>query len=235
MKHVHAKSPCCRGTIIHYGNRRRQCTQCGATWSIRPQKRGRKRRRIRGSLIDHVFAEKRTLTSLARRKDISQPAMTKRFRRSLNWYLKYSDGAPIFRARRYALMVDALWFRFNKERWTLYLRALRPTTRDTATFLDPVLLPGKENALDWRRVIAEIPQPLKTRIKSFVSDGFRGSKRIVKEYRWIFQRCHFHLIAQLQVRRGRKKQPLQDDRRERKSIRLYERFSCAKIVAGSRY
>lgn len=205
MKHVHAKSPCCRGTIIHFGNRRRQCTRCGATWSIRPQKRGRKRRRIRGSLIDTVFSDKRTLTSLARRKDISQPAMTKRFRRSLDWYLRRPDAAPPLRAHHYALVADALWFRFNKERWTLYLRALKPTTRDTATLLDPVLLPGKENAWDWRQVIAETPQSLKTRIKAFVSDGFRGSKRIVKEYGWIFQRCHFHLIAQLQVRRGRRK------------------------------
>lgn len=205
MKHVHAKSPCCRGTIIHYGNRRRQCTRCGTTWSIRPRKRGRKRRRFRGSLIDAVFLDRRTLTSLARRKQVSQPAMTKRFRRSLDWYLTSAKRDPVFRAHRYALLADALWFRFNQERWTLYLRALKPATRDTATFLNPVLMPGKENARDWRRVIAETPRPLCTRIKAFISDGFRGSKRIVKEYGWIFQRCHFHLIAQLQVRRGRRK------------------------------
>jgi len=205
MKNVHAKSPCCRGTIIHYGNRRRQCTRCGATWSIRPRKRGRKRRHVRRSLIDKVFSEKRTLTSLARGRDISQPAMTKRFRRSLDWYVKRPHAAMTFRARRYALVADALWFRFNGERWTLYLRALKPVAHPTATFLAPVLLPGKENARDWQRVIATAPASLRNRISAFVSDGFRGSKRIARQYRWIFQRCHFHLIAQLQVRRGRRK------------------------------
>lgn len=205
MKHVHAKSPCCRGRIIHYGNRRRQCTRCSATWSIRPRKRGRKRNRIRVSLIDAVFLDRRTLASLARREHVSQPALTKRFRRSLDWYIRRAKPDPIFRARRYVLVGDALWFQFNKERWTLYLRTLKPTTRDTATFLDPVLLPGKENAWDWRRVVAKTPQPLKTRVKAFVSDGFRGSERIAKEYGWIFQRCHFHLVAQLQIRRGRRK------------------------------
>ncbi len=205
MKNLHAKSPCCRGTIIHYGNRRRQCTQCGATWSIRPRKRGRKRHRIRSSLIDHVFTEKMTLSSLARRKNISEPAMARQFRRSLDWYAKCPNAVVASRARQYALIADALWFRFNKERWTLYLRALKPATRDTAAFLNPILLPGKESAQDWRRVIEEIPQPFLARVKAFVSDGFSGSKRIVQEYGWIFQRCHFHLIAQFQIRRGRRK------------------------------
>jgi len=156
-------------------------------------------------LIDKVFSEKRTLTSLARGRDISQPAMTKRFRRSLDWYVKRPHAAMTFRARRYALVADALWFRFNGERWTLYLRALKPVAHPTATFLAPVLLPGKENARDWQRVIATAPASLRNRISAFVSDGFRGSKRIARQYRWIFQRCHFHLIAQLQVRRGRRK------------------------------
>lgn len=208
MKNVHVKSPCCQETIIRYGNRRRQCAHCGTTWSIRPRKRGRKRRRIHRVLISQVFSDKRTLTSLARRKGISQPGITKRFRRSLAWYGRRKPACVSFRARAYILLADALWFRFSDERWTLYLRALKPTTHHTATFLDPILLPGKENARDWRNVIGSTPESLKNRVKAFVSDGFRGSKKIAKCYRWIFQRCHFHLIAQLQVRRGRRKRSL---------------------------
>lgn len=208
MKNVHVKSPCCRGTIIRYGNRRRQCTHCGATRSIRPRKRGRKRRRVRCVLISQVFSDRRTLTSLARRKGISQPGMTKRFRRSLAWYGKLRPVGMPFHARAYILLADALWFRFNGERWTLYLRALKPVTHNTAAFLHPILLPGKENARDWQQAIAAIPEKVKMRVKAFVSDGFRGSKRITRAYGWIFQRCHFHLIAQLQVRRGRRKRTL---------------------------
>lgn len=204
MKNVHMKSPCCQGTIIRYGNRRRQCTRCSVTWSIRSRKQGRKARHVRSVLISRVFSEKRTLTSLARWTGISQPGMTKRFRRSLGWFQKRRINNDV-RARKCILLADALWFRFNNERWTLYLRALKPVTRDIATFLEPTLLPGKENARDWQRVIAKIPESLKNRIKAFVSDGFRGSKRIVKEFGWIFQRCHFHLIAQLQIRRGKRK------------------------------
>lgn len=207
MTILHGTSPCCQEKVVRFGNKRRQCVFCKHTWSVHHRKRGRKRHRVRRTLIDQVFSDKRTLTSLAGQKGISQPGMTKRFIRSTAWYHKRRSDA-FFRARRYILLADGLWFRFKKERWTLYLRALKPVAHNTATFLEPILLLGKENARDWRRVISLIPEKTKTRIKAFVSDGFRGSKRIVKEHGWIFQRCHFHLIAQLQIRRGRRKRSL---------------------------
>lgn len=172
---------------------------------MRPRKRGRKRRRSSRDLVTHVFSEKRTLASLARSSGISSSGMARRFKRTLQHHTRLESSFPSSGARAYVLLADALWFRFNRERWTLYLRALKPATRDFAVFLDPVLLPGKEKASDWRITIDSIPEILRMRVKAFVSDGFRGSKRIVKEYGWIFQRCHFHLIAQLQIRRGRRK------------------------------
>jgi len=205
MKNVHGRSPCCREKVVRFGNKRRKCICCGKTWSVHPRKRGRKRRHVRGSLIANIFSEKRTLAALAHKAGISQPAMTKRFRRSLDWYARRPSLHPLFRSRTYILLADALWFRFKGERWTLYLRAAKAATKNLAIFLEPVMLPGKENAIDWRRAIEATPEPLKKRIKALVSDGFRGSKRIAKGYRWIFQRCHFHLIAQLQVRRGKRK------------------------------
>lgn len=38
-----------------------------------------------------------------------------------------------------------------------------------------------------------------------VSDGFPGLNNIFKTNGWIVQRCHFHLIAELQRRRARKR------------------------------
>jgi hypothetical protein len=101
------------------------------------------------------------------------------------------------------LLVDALWFRFKKERWAMYLRALRPINGDRATFLDPVLLPGRENHEDWSQIVDAMPAGAKNRIVAMVSDGFRGSSRVAKSHQWILQRCHFHLFSQLQVNRGR--------------------------------
>ena len=85
----------------------------------------------------------------------------------------------------------------------MYLMAVRPVNGRRATFLDPVLLNGRENYEDWSQVVGAIPERTKNRIVAMVSDGFRGSSRIARSYKWILQRCHFHLFSQLQVNRGR--------------------------------
>lgn len=208
MINLHGKSPCCQEKVVRFGNKRRQCTHCGSTWSVHPRKQGKKKRRTSQTLISRVFSEKRTLASLARISRVSPSGMARRFQRSLDQDAMRGGSSLSFRARQYVLLLDGLWFRFGNEWWTLYLRAVKPVTQNTAIFLNPIMLPGKENAYDWRNAIGLIPESLKTRIKAFVSDGFRGSKRMVKERGWIFQRCHFHLIAQLQIRRGRRKRTL---------------------------
>ena len=111
-----------------------------------------------------------------------------------------------FLCHRYILLIDGLWFKFNKTRFTLYVMAVRSVTSTCAIFLDPMLLHGKEAYSDWKHVVETIPPSLKKRIKALVSDGFKGSKKLAKDNKWILQRCHFHFIAQLQVRRGMWKQ-----------------------------
>jgi hypothetical protein len=88
--------------------------------------------------------------------------------------------------------------------WVMYIMAVKPVRSDKAYFLDPVLLEGKEGYERWQRALTTIPSEVKKKIKSFVSDGFRGSKLIAKEHGWIHQRCHFHLLMALIRRRGRR-------------------------------
>lgn len=127
-----------------------------------------------------------------------------RFRKVLDSFLK-EPRKEKFLCREYILLFDALWFKFNRKRWTLYVIAARSVRNTIAIFLDPVLLEGKENAACWKQIIDTLPLALKNRVKACVSDGFQGSKKLTKENAWILQRCHFHLIGQLQIRRGQRK------------------------------
>lgn len=200
----HGKSACCGQRIQRFGSRRRRCSQCGRTWRIRQKKRGRKPRRIAHDLLLQTLRERQPLVRQAPRRGLSTAAVRQRFRRALRWFLEHTT-APRLPAGELVLLADALWFRFGSERWTLYVLAVKPVGVPWARFLDPVLLPGQECLSDWRAAVQTIPPEVKPRIRAFVSDGFRGSQALARASGWIHQRCHFHLIAQLQVRRGRHK------------------------------
>lgn len=197
----HRKSPCCGQRIQRFGGRRRRCSQCGRTWRIRRKKRGRKPRRITAALVRRTLGEKRPLVRQARPAGLAVAGLRQRFRRALAWWLERSASRPI-PPGELALIVDGVWFRFGKRLWTLYLMAVKPLGAAWAMFLDPVLLPGRECAQDWHAAVGTIPLPVQSQICAFVSDGFRGSKALARAHGWIQQRCHFHLIAQLQARRG---------------------------------
>lgn len=198
----HEKSTCCRAKIYKFGNKRRQCSLCKKTWTVWAKKRGRKSSRPRQSLLKKVLVEKQSLFSAKlNRIRLTEAARSVRLRRSMEQFVKNTrpNRSP---SGKLILLVDALWFRFKKERWALYVRALRSVNGQRATFLDPVLKLEKENYDDWEQIVDAIPERAKHRIVAMVSDGFRGSGRIAKSHKWIFQRCHFHLFSQLHVNRG---------------------------------
>ena len=49
------------------------------------------------------------------------------------------------------LLADGLSFEFNGIPWVLYLMALKPRSSSQATFLDPVLLPGRQGTGRWQK------------------------------------------------------------------------------------
>ena len=214
MKILHEKSSCCRERIYRFGNRRRQCSWCGKTWSVWKKRRGRKRCRPSKNLLQKIFVEGQRMRWRRNKKHFhSVNALEKQVRKLTARFID-KPRTEKFLCHRYILLIDGLWFKFNKTRFTLYVMAVRSVTSTCAIFLDPMLLHGKEAYSDWKHVVETIPPSLKKRIKALVSDGFKGSKKLAKDNKWILQRCHFHFIAQLQVRRGMWKQMEDRDIRE---------------------
>ena len=203
MKSKHAKSPCCGARVWRYGPRRRQCVQCQHTWTIRPRKRGRPVHRTSASVLHRVFVEGFTLRQLfSKRPGVALPAYRYRFRQALRRFVARPSPQKIPRGPM-VLLADGLWFQFDGKPWVLYLTALKPCRGNIATFLDPLLLPGKEGASRWERAVAAIPPDATSRIKAMVVDNLPGMKRIAQQHQWVLQLCHFHLLLKLQAyRRG---------------------------------
>lgn len=201
MMNKHAKSPCCNAPVRRYGKRRRQCTQCSSTWRIRQKRRGRKRVRITASLLTDTIQRRETLVQRARRSPLSAAVLQKRHRYQLTSYLSRNSTVQV-PAGKLIVILDGVWFQFQYARWIIYLLAVRPIRSSVATFLDPVFLPGRECLDSWQRVLNQIPPKVKKRIVAMVADGFRGGNALADEHGWVFQRCHFHLIAELQRMRG---------------------------------
>lgn len=201
MKTLHAKSTCCGAKVYRYGSRRRQCSRCGKIWRIRRKRRGRPRRRLNPDLLDRVLLANQTLQGLAECSHLTRQALSYRFRRLLlqltaQLYPSYPEGKLV-------LLIDGLWFRFRRRPWVLYLVALKPCGQNHAVFVDPVLLSGREQIEHWREVLGAIPLEVRQRIVALVADNLRGVKGLALQNRWTLQLCQFHLISQLQGRRGR--------------------------------
>jgi hypothetical protein len=207
MHSWHAKSPCCRARIHHFGSRRRQCSHCKRTWRIRNKRRGRKPGRARPGVLQAVLLEGRTLKTLTPRYGLTQQGLSWRFRRTLRQFVSRSRRLRLPRGPL-VLVLDGLYFRFQGKDWVLYVMAVKPCHRNRAVFLDPVLWPGRENMQGWSQAFTTIPASIHRRIRASVSDEIAGIIRLGKSRDWIVQLCHFHLISRLQNCRGRRNRKL---------------------------
>lgn len=208
MKTLHTKSPCCQGKIYHFGNRRRQCSVCQRTWSVHQKKRGRKHHRINKNILNKTLIQGQPLKFQLRRDYASIDVLYKRFRQSLLKLYRQPRNYSFPRGKL-ILLGDGLWFSFKAQEWVLYVVALKSVNKPEAIILDPLLLAGKENYEGWQKTVKQIiPKSIKKRIIAFVSDNFRGSKKLSYEENWIHQLCHFHLLARLQAVRGKRKTTL---------------------------
>jgi hypothetical protein len=203
MSAMHAKSPCCAARIRRFGPRRRQCVECGRTWTVRPRRRGRPRHRVAPAVLRRVLVDGLTLGQLySRRSDVALPAYRCRFRQALRrWVARPSP--QVFPRGPLVLLADGLWFEFKGAPWVLYLRALKTCHGSQATFLDPVLLPGREGANRWQQAIEAIPPTVRKRIRAIIVDDLPGMLKIARRQQWLLQLCHFHLLLKLQAQRGR--------------------------------
>jgi hypothetical protein len=104
--------------------------------------------------------------------------------------------------------LDGLYFRFRGKDWVLYVMAVKPCHQNRAVFLDPVLLPGRENLQGWSQAFTTIPASIHRRIRASVSDEISGIIKLSTSQGWIVQFCHFHVISRLQQCRGRRNRRL---------------------------
>jgi len=211
MESWHANSSCCRAKIYHFGSRRRQCSQCKRTWTIRKKRRGRKPPRLRAGVLKAVLLDGRTLKSLAPRYALTPQGLSWRLRRTLRQFVSQARTLRVPRGPL-VLMLDGLYFRFRRKDWVLYQMAVKPCHHNRAIFLDPVLRPGRENMQGWSHAFTTIPASIHKRIRASVSDEVSGIIRLGKGQGWIVQLCHFHLISRLQNCRGRRNRRLEGRR-----------------------
>ncbi|MEK7072647.1 MAG: transposase [Patescibacteria group bacterium] len=199
MNKLHEKSLCCQAKIYKIGGKRKQCSRCKKIWTNWKSKRGRKIKRTNSQLLERVLNKgERTTHIAARSKSISRSGLCHRLNKTIlktKRTNKYPPGWLI-------ILADGIRFFLEHKYWTLYVIAVRSTNGGKAYFLDPVLLSGKESLMSWKIVFESIPKEIRNRVLAIVSDGFRGVDRTARKYGWICQRCHFHLLAQLQVRLG---------------------------------
>lgn len=136
-------------------------------------------------------------------------AIKKRFRKALLLLDQKERTVEIPRKGGLVLLCDGEHFRFKGERYVLYLSAVKAVNDNKAYFFDPLLLKGREDLANWRKVIDHLDGRVrvKERIVALVADDFRGCRRIVRENSWLFQRCQFHLLYQLHRRRLKLKRP----------------------------
>jgi len=204
----HAKSSCCRAKIYHFGSRRRQCSHCKRTWRIRNKHRGRKPRRARPGCLKKVLVDGLTLKTLAPRYNLTPQGFSRRYRRELGQFVARSRRVRLPRGPL-VLVLDGLYFRFQGKDWVLYQMAVKPCHQNRAVFLDPVLLPGRENMQGWSQAFTTIPASIHRRIRASVSDEISGIIRLGTSQGWVVQLCHFHLISRLQNCRGQRNRRLE--------------------------
>lgn len=71
----------------------------------------------------------------------------------------------------YALVVDGVYFTFERREWVLYLMAVKPVRSRHMYFLDPVLVKGRERLSVWSNIFDALPKAVRKQIRALVSDG----------------------------------------------------------------
>lgn len=157
---------------------------------------------VKGCTLGQLFSK---------RTGVALPAYRYRFRQALRRFVARASPQKIPRGPL-VLLADGLWFEFDGIPWVLYLTALKPCRGNQATFLDPLLLPGKEGASRWQQALTAIPLTAKHRIQAMVVDNLPGMRKLAQQHRWVLQLCHFHLLLKLLARRGRVRYALRGGR-----------------------
>ena len=157
----------------------------------------------------------RTNTSLRGLADIRRQGKEQtigQFHRSLlNWKRTHPPAKP-FTTRSGGLIgiFDGVWFTINDERYICLIILLRPIKDNHARVRGLCLLKGDESEANWRSALRRtITAGELARLKAIVADGSHGLVALSRHYGWEYQRCHFHLLKDLQLIAGTRSGPTQ--------------------------
>lgn len=204
MKILHAKSPCCRGRIIKYGNRRRQCIACKKTWRVRKKKSGKDKKRIdKNFVLRYLNREMVSLYTQAHRQEQSERALRNRLKRSKTNFLNSTPWPKLPVATPLLAIADAMIVTLNHIQYTFYFIMVREPGSTKAIIVKPYCKLGAELANGWTAAFDQLPYVTKSSIIALICDGHRGLISVGQRNGWLIQRCHFHLLAAIQGRRSR--------------------------------
>lgn len=201
MNKKHGKSSCCGALIIRYGGKRRQCTTCERTWTIRPKHRGRKPKRKKSEPVRKYLLHERVPLAREKGKD-SVSARSYRLRNERDAFNNRKSWAQVPPGPLIAV-ADAIMRRVEGSLHTWFFVFVRPAAVEDAIILPPLHLRGTETTNGWQPAFAAIPDTVLSRIVALVSDGHRSLMNEALWRGWLVQRCHFHLLKALQARRSR--------------------------------
>ena len=85
---------------------------------------------------------------------------------------------------------------------TVYIILVREVSRTVAFVHRPHVEEGTETVAGWERAFDTLPESVKIRVKALVCDGHRGLVYSARHRGWKVQRCHFHFLKSLTVRRS---------------------------------
>lgn len=204
MNTQHANLSCCSAKVIRFGRRRRQCTRCLKTWRIRKKRRGRKRKRINGTLvISYLTHAVPPVSTLARQRGLPVSTAKYHLAISLKMFLKKNQWPVVANTGQMIAVADAWTKKLKGAYHTWYVILLRPIADNQAVLLPLQHYPGRESAAGWQKAFDAVPKEILTRIAALVADGHQGLVNEAKWRNWLLQRCNFHLIAAIQGRRSR--------------------------------
>lgn len=204
MKKIHAKSPCCKASVIHYGVRRFQCSECKSTWRIRRKKRGRKRTRGSIGLLSRFFGHV-IGSSRARALHVLECPRTfqRAVERSRDLLCRTRAWPPLPTEAPLILIADAMVKCIGTRWYTVYVMLVRRIGENNAWIAPPVLIPGKEYLPQWMQALNSLSPAVLSNIAALVCDGHGGLLNYARDRHWLIQRCHFHLLSAIQGRRSR--------------------------------
>lgn len=192
---IHAKSPCCGAIIYRFGARRRQCSFCHRTWSIRQKKRGRKSVRVHPNPQGFASASNESLRHKASRVHVGREIIRRRHRKNLIQLAK--SAPPKLPPGPYICVIDGFTVFFKGIPWTLYLVLVRAVNGELAYVMPPYFREGAETIRGWELAFEIFPPKLIAQIKAVISDGTLGMDRYSRSKGWVLQRCHCHLLRTL--------------------------------------